>query len=86
MAIPPPDLHTISESPLTSPGVQEQQQQSTPFTMSPATSNTARFANDPITNQSSAASSRSGRMRAETPAEFDVNAAYVRALRDEQVS
>ncbi|KAJ9119388.1 hypothetical protein QFC24_005621 [Naganishia onofrii] len=88
MAIPPPDLHTISESPLTSPGVDEQrqpQQQSTLFTMSPATSNTARFAQDPITNQSSAASSRSGRTRAGTPGEFDVNAAYVRALRDEQV-
>ncbi|KAJ9098213.1 hypothetical protein QFC21_004542 [Naganishia friedmannii] len=88
MAVPATELHTISESPLTSPGVQEQrqpQQPSTLFTMSPATSNTARFANDPITNQSSAASSRSGRMRAETPGEFDVNAAYVRALRDEQV-
>ncbi|KAJ9117458.1 hypothetical protein QFC22_004308 [Naganishia vaughanmartiniae] len=90
MAIPPPDLHTITESPLTSPELQEQQrqrqqQQFTPFTMSPATSNTARFANDAITNQSSAASSRSGRMRAGTPGEFDVNAAYVQALRDDQV-
>ena len=77
-------LHPITESPLPSPSAERLQPNETSV-MSPAPSNTARFADDPISNQTSALSSPRGKPRAVTDG-FDVNAAYVKALRDEQVS
>lgn len=77
-------LHPITESPLPSPSAERLQPNDTSI-MSPAPSNTARFADDPISNQTSALSSPRGKARAVTDG-FDVNAAYVKALRDEQVS
>lgn len=85
MTLPLSGLQPITESPLPSPStVDHLQQQDTPA-MSPAMSNTARFAAEATSIETSAASSRSGRTRGTTDG-FDVNAAYVKALRDEQVS
>ncbi|KAI5449884.1 translation initiation factor eIF-2B subunit alpha [Naganishia albida] len=84
MTLPLSGLQPITESPLPSPSTADHlQQQDTPA-MSPAMSNTARFAAEATSIETSAASSRSGRTRGTTDG-FDVNAAYVKALRDEQV-
>lgn len=77
-------LHPITESPLPTPSTDRLHPNDTP-SMSPATSNTARFADDPISTRSSALSSPRVKARGMTGDGFDVNAAYVAALRDEQV-